>query len=163
VGTGEADERDRVFMREAVELSRRKMQEGCGGPFGALVVSDGRVVGRGWNAVTSTNDPTAHAEIVAIREACRELGVFHLDGAVLYASCEPCPMCLAAAYWARVARICYGGTRQDAAEAGFADAHIYREMSLDPGERRIPMVSVMRDEALDAFRAWTQKDDRIAY
>ena len=123
---------DARFVREAIRLAIDKMEAGCGGPFGALVVVEGAVAGRGWNRVTSANDPTAHAEIVAIRQACAARRSFRLEGATLYASCEPCPMCLAAAYWARVARVCYACTREDATRAGFADADIYADVSYLP-------------------------------
>src|SRR6185295_7215642 len=136
------------FMREAIRISIAKMRANCGGPFGAVVVRKGRIIGRGWNQVTSTNDPTAHGEVVAIRDACRRLGDFRLEGCELYSSCEPCPMCLSAIYWARMERIYYGNTRQDAAEAGFDDDFIYQELSRPPASRKILAEQFMREEAL---------------
>jgi len=150
-------------MQEAIRLSLEMMRAGKGGPFGAVVVRDGEIVGRGWNQVTSTNDPTAHAEIVAIREACRKAGAFFLEGAELYASCEPCPMCLSATYWARISRVYYAASRKDAAEAGFLDEMIYEELAREAGRRRIPCIGLGREEALSAFREWKQKPDRIPY
>lgn len=150
-------------MHEAIALAVEKMRQGCGGPFGALVVKDGRVIGRGWNRVTSTNDPTAHAEVVAIRDACAALGAFHLDGAVLYANCEPCPMCLAAAYWARVSGLYYACTRADAAAIGFADEHLYEELAKDVAQRDLPMRQILREDGSAAFEEWLAKDDRIEY
>ncbi len=151
------------FLREAIGLSMEKMQAGEGGPFGAVVVKDREVVGVGWNRVTSTNDPTAHAEVVAIRDACRRLGTFSLAGCELYSSCEPCPMCLAAIYWARLQRLHYAATRRDAADIGFDDAHIYDEIALPPAARSIPAIRDLRDEALAVFDAWRKKEDRIEY
>jgi tRNA(Arg) A34 adenosine deaminase TadA len=139
------------------------MVGGAGGPFGAVVVKDGRIVGEGWNRVTSTNDPTAHAEVVAIREACRALGTFKLDGAVLYTSCEPCPMCLAATYWARVGRIVYANSRADAAAIGFDDDFLYREIPLPLEARAVPIVRALADEAILVFEDWAAKPDKIAY
>lgn len=151
------------FLRRAIALSRTNMLAGEGGPFGAVVVRDGRVVGEGWNRVTSTNDPTAHAEVVAIRDACRHENAYQLAGATLYTSCEPCPMCLAAAYWARVERIVYAASREDAAVAGFDDAHIYGEVALPIAERRLPMVCQLSDEARAVFGEWVEKADRVPY
>jgi tRNA(Arg) A34 adenosine deaminase TadA len=139
------------------------MAAGAGGPFGAVIVKDGRIVGEGWNRVTSTNDPTAHAEVVAIREACRALGTFKLDGAVLYTSCEPCPMCLAATYWARIGRIVYANSRADAAAIGFDDDFLYREIPLPLEARSIPIVRALAGEAIRVFEDWAAKPDRIAY
>jgi tRNA(Arg) A34 adenosine deaminase TadA len=150
-------------MQEAIRLSLEMMRAGKGGPFGAVVVRDGEIVGRGWNQVASTNDPTAHAEIVAIREACRKAGSFFLEGAELYASCEPCPMCLSAVYWARISRVYYAASRKDAAEAGFLDEMIYEELAREAGRRRIPCIGLGREEALAAFREWKQKPGRIPY
>ena len=152
-----------IFLREAIRLSIEKMDAGEGGPFGAVIVRNGEIVGRGWNRVTSTNDPTAHAEIVAIRDACRHLDSFSLAGCEIYTSCEPCPMCLAAIYWARLVHIQYAATCQDAAEAGFDDNQFYRELSLPPDARSIPMAQDLRDEACAAFDAWRRKMDRIKY
>jgi guanine deaminase len=151
------------FMREAIRLSEEKMQANEGGPFGALVVKSGEIIGRGWNCVTSQSDPTAHAEVVAIREACRTLNDFSLKGCEIYASCEPCPMCLAAIYWSRLERMYYAATRKDAAGIGFDDDQIYQEIGKPIPERAIPMVQLMRDEATAVFRKWSQKEDRIEY
>ena len=150
-------------MQEAVEMAIENVRAGRGGPFAALVVKDGEVVARGTNLVTSSQDPTAHAEVVAIRRACRSLGTFQLDGCDLYTSCEPCPMCLGAIYWARLDRVFYAGTREDAAAAGFDDHFIYDEIALTPAERHIAMIPLMRDEAQRAFAAWTDDDDRVEY
>jgi len=158
----EASEEAR-FLARAVALSRTHMEAGEGGPFGALVVRDGRVLSEGWNLVTSANDPTAHAEIVAIRRACEEAGAFHLEGATLYTSCEPCPMCLAAAYWARLARVVYANTRDQAAAAGFDDAFIYDEVPKRPGQRSLPMEHAPSAEAEAVFAAWLGKADRVDY
>lgn len=152
-----------AFLREAIRLSAEKMAADEGGPFGAVVVRDGRVVGRGWNRVTSTNDPTAHAEVVAIRDACANLGTFSLAGCELYTSCEPCPLCLAAIYWARLDRVDYAATCDDAAAAGFDDRKFYAELSKPAGERAVPMEQALRDEACAALRAWAEKPDRVPY
>ena len=151
------------FMREAIRISVEKMRDGLGGPFGAVVVKDNQIIARGWNQVTSANDPTAHAEIVALREACRQLGDFRLPGCELYSSCEPCPMCLGAIYWARVDRLFYAATRQDAAEAGFDDDWLYREIPLPLPQRRLPTHQLLREAALDAFAQWKAKPNRIPY
>jgi len=151
------------FMQEAIRLSLEMMRAGKGGPFGALVVRDGEIIGRGWNCVTSTNDPTAHAEVVAIREACRRTGNFLLEGSELYASCEPCPMCLSAAYWARIGRVYYAASRGDAAEAGFLDKMLYDELAREASQRRVPCIGLGREQALPAFREWKEKRDRIPY
>jgi tRNA(Arg) A34 adenosine deaminase TadA len=154
---------DERLLREAIRLARTRMHEGRGGPFGAVVAREGVIVARGWNAVTSTSDPTAHAEIVAIRRACRKLGSFHLEGHVLYTSCEPCPMCLAAAYWARLDRLVYAATRDDAARAGFDDAFIYDQVPLPPGARSLRMEHLLRSEATVVFDEWLAKPDRVPY
>jgi len=151
------------FMAEAIRLSRIKMRTNCGGPFGAVIVRQGKIIARGWNQVTSTNDPTAHAEVVAIRAACRKLGTFELAGCELYASCEPCPMCLAAIYWARLDKVYYGATRRDAARIDFDDAMIYREIAKLPSRRRIPSQNLLRTEALKVFTEWAQKTDKTSY
>jgi guanine deaminase len=151
------------FMREAIRLSLSKMRGNCGGPFGAIVVRKGKIIGRGWNRVTSANDPTAHAEISAIREACKKLKTFRLDDCELYASCEPCPMCLAAIYWARFKKVYYANTRKDAARIGFDDDLIYREVSIPIARRKIPMKQLLRGEALDVFAEWKNKSDKICY
>jgi tRNA(Arg) A34 adenosine deaminase TadA len=159
----ETAEVDIPLLRTAIRLARTRMRQGRGGPFGALIARDGLIVARGWNAVTTALDPTAHAEIVAIRRACRKLATFHLDGCVLYSSCEPCPMCLAAAYWARVDRLVCAATRDDAARAGFDDALIYREVPLAPEARSLPLDRALRDEAISVFEEWLAKPDRVQY
>jgi len=151
------------FMREAIRLAIEGLNSGRGGPFGAVVVKENQIIGRGCNSVTSQSDPTAHAEIMAIREACKKLGAFHLVGCEIYASCEPCPMCLSAIYWARIDRYYFGCTAQDAAAIQFADDFIRRELSVPPAERSIPAIPFMRDEALAAFAAWQAKADRAMY
>ena len=150
-------------MREAIRLSRQKMKHGDGGPFGAVVVRGNKIIARGWNCVTSANDPTAHAEVMAIREACRKLKDFQLGDCEHYTSCEPCPMCLAAIYWARLGKIYYANTRRDAAAIEFDDALIYREISLPIPRRQIPMKQLLRAEALAVFGEWTAKADKIRY
>jgi len=149
-------------MAEAIRLAIESVRAG-GGPFGAVVVQDGEVIGRGANRVTAANDPTAHAEIVAMRSACDALGSFQLKGCEIYTSCEPCPMCMGAIYWARPARVHYASTRTDAASAGFDDARIYEELSNPVGERSIPMLPLMREEALAAFAEWSRKTDKVPY
>ena len=151
------------FLREAIRLSIEKMNAGEGGPFGAVIVRDGEIISRGWNRVTSTNDPTAHAEIVAIRNACARLQSFSLAGCEIYTSCEPCPMCLAAIYWARLVRIIYAATCADATAAGFDDSPFYRELALPAGQRSIPAVQDLREEACQAFAAWLEKENRVRY
>jgi guanine deaminase len=150
-------------MREAIELSRSKMLTGAGGPFGAIVVLNGKVIGKGWNQVTSTNDPTAHAEVVAIRDACQNIGSFNLNGSVLYTSCEPCPMCLAATYWSRIDKIYYANTRQDAAAIGFDDEFFYQELNKSIADRTVPMEQIERDQAITVFKEWDKKADKIQY
>ncbi|MCX6120739.1 MAG: nucleoside deaminase [Ignavibacteriales bacterium] len=157
------DEERKQFMREAIRLSIENVQSGRGGPFAAIVVKDGKIIARGTNLVTSTNDPTAHAEIAAIREACKALGTFQLDGCEIYTSCEPCPMCLGALYWARPERVFYGNTKQDAAEIDFDDSFIYEEFYKKMSDRSIPMVQLMHTEALAGFEAWKNKLDKIKY
>lgn len=154
---------DERFMRLAVELAIQNAAAGGGGPFGSVVVRDGEVLATGVNGVTATNDPTAHAEITAIRQACRTLGSFQLSDCELYTSCEPCPMCLGAIYWARPASVFYACTAEDAAAAGFDDSFIFDELRLAPGQRHISMKQLLRSEALAAFRTWEQKADRIPY
>lgn len=151
------------FMSEAIRLSRVKMQAGQGGPFGAVLVRRGQIISRGWNQVLASNDPTAHAEVMAIRAACRKLRRFHLADCELYTSCEPCPMCLAAIYWAQLRRVYFANTRRDAARIGFSDDLIYREISRPLPKRRIPMRPLMRAEAAPAFQAWADKADKIGY
>ena len=150
-------------MREAIALSIEKMEAGVGGPFGALVVKNGDVIGRGWNRVTATNDPTAHAEVMAIRDACVRLDTFDLSGCELYASCEPCPMCLSAIYWARLDKLYYAATRADAAGAGFDDERLYKEVSKPWKYRELPAERGMQIEAQKAFDLWREKEDRIHY
>ena len=150
-------------MRTAIRLAREKMRRNDGGPFGAVIVRRGKIFGRGWNRVTSTNDPTAHAEIMAIREACRRLRTFRLDDCELYASCEPCPMCLAAIYWSRIGRIFFANTRRDAAAIGFDDDSIYREVAQPVSRRKIPMKQLLRKDALKVFAEWKKKPDKIRY
>ncbi|MDB5104265.1 MAG: tRNA-specific adenosine deaminase [Fibrobacteres bacterium] len=151
------------LMAKAIALSLKGMRAGNGGPFGAVVARNGRIVGKGSNQVVASSDPTAHAEVVAIRDACRALKTFQLDGCVLYTSCEPCPMCLAAAYWARVDRIVFANSRVDAARIGFGDDFIYREIPLPAGKRKLPITRLMGKEALAVFREWERKTDKIPY
>ena len=157
--TTEADIR---FMREAIRLADESVARG-GGPFGAVIVKDGRILAGASNSVTLDNDPTAHAEVNAIRQACRELGTFDLKGSVIYASCEPCPMCLGAIYWAGIERIYYANTRADAAAADFADGFIYEDMGKPLAERTLPIIPLLRDEALHTFRRWQEKADKTVY
>jgi tRNA(Arg) A34 adenosine deaminase TadA len=157
------DDKDRQFMSQAIELAKQGMAANAGGPFGAVVVKDGEIVGRGNNRVTSTNDPTAHAEVIAIREACNALGSFQLDGCSIYTSCEPCPMCLGAIYWARPEKVFYACTRDDAAVIGFDDNFIYEELEKANDEREMVLVSLMRDEALEVFNSWAAKPDKVEY
>jgi len=151
------------FMRQAIQLSRESLRTNAGGPFGAVIVKNGDVVAHGFNCVTSTNDPTAHAEIIAIRAACQALGTFHLQGCAIYASCEPCPMCLAAIYWARIEKIYYANTRRDASHIGFDDGVFYEELTKPRSQRTLPMEQVLRDEALSVFQEWQNKEDRVPY
>jgi tRNA(Arg) A34 adenosine deaminase TadA len=151
------------FMARAIQLAIENVQAGRGGPFAALVVKDGKILAEAANRVTSTNDPTAHAEILAIREACRKLGHFELTGCEIYATCEPCPMCLGAIYWARPAKIYFANLATDAAKIGFDDSLIYREIRRPIAKRRIPMIRLMREEALEAFRAWESQKDKTPY
>jgi guanine deaminase len=152
-----------IFMREAIRLSVDKMELGYGGPFGAVVVRNGEIIARGFNNVTTSNDPTAHAEVDAIRKACVALGTYQLTDCDLYTSCEPCPMCLGAIYWARPRRVYYGNTKQDAAAAGFDDQFIYDEIALPLNQRSIPMEQLLSQEAQVAFQAWQKKLDRLHY
>ncbi|MBI2604635.1 MAG: nucleoside deaminase [Deltaproteobacteria bacterium] len=150
-------------MKQAIELARRNVNGSNGGPFGAVVVKDGKVIAEGNNQVTSLQDPTAHAEVQAIRKACQALGTFDLSGCEIYSSCEPCPMCLGAIYWARPARVYFGATRQDAARAGFDDDLIYSEINVAPERRKIPMKQIRLDETDSVFSAWNSKEDKIRY
>ncbi len=150
-------------MARAIQLAIEGVQSGRGGPFGAVIVREGSIIAEGSNAVTSTNDPTAHAEVLAIRRACETLGVFELKDSELYTSCEPCPMCLGAIYWARLAKIYFASTAEDAAKAGFDDSFIYDELKRPYSERRIPTIQIMRDESLAGFRAWLDRPNKIPY
>ncbi|MCI6250346.1 MAG: nucleoside deaminase [Bacteroidales bacterium] len=150
------------FMREAIKLSAESVRSG-GGPFGAVIVRNGEIIARGENRVTVCNDPTAHAEVSAIREAAARLGTYDLSGCEIYSSCEPCPMCLGAIYWARLDRLYYASTRADAANVGFDDAHIYEELPLDPSQRELPTESLLREEAQRVFEAWAEKADKKEY
>ncbi|WP_367401607.1 nucleoside deaminase [Geoalkalibacter halelectricus] len=151
------------FLLQAIELSEKSLKNGRLGPFGAIIVHNGEVVGQGWNQVVANHDPTAHAEIVAIRDACRRMATHSLEGCTLYTSCEPCPMCLAAAYWARLERIVFAATRQDAAAAGFDDLFIYQELCQKPEERKLLMEQEMRNEAQIVLRRWAAMPASVAY
>ena len=152
------------FMQRAVELSKNGMSSGDGGPFGCVVVKDGKIIAEGNNKVTSSNDPTAHAEVVAIRAACEQLSSFQLEGCIIYTSCEPCPMCLGAIYWARPDKVFYANTRTEAAAIDFDDDFIYREIVLPPNEQRaIPFQHLPTPEALEVFKAWKEKGDKTLY
>ncbi len=156
-------EKDKVFMQRAIELAGKGMENGFGGPFGAVVVKDGAIIGEGYNRVTATNDPTAHAEMMAIREACRHLNSFQLEGCTIYTSCEPCPMCMGAIYWARPEKVYYACTSKDAAAIDFDDHHIYEELQKPDGQRRIKFERIMRPEALKVLRQWEEKTDKKSY
>jgi len=151
------------FMARAIELSIENVRSGRGGPFGAIVVKEGEIIAEGVNCVTQSNDPTAHAEVMAIREACKKLRMFELTGCDIYTSCEPCPMCLGAIYWARAARLFFGNSAADAANAGFDDSFIYSEILQAHSQRKIPMEQMMSEEALQAFRAWQEKPNKVLY
>lgn len=155
-------DKDREFMREAIRLANESVAKG-GGPFGAVIVKDGKIVAGSFNSVTLDNDPTAHAEVNTIRKACRAMGSFNLEGCVIYTSCEPCPMCLGAIYWAGINRIYYGNTRQDAADIDFDDNFIYEEIGKDMSERTVPIIPMLRSEAMESFRLWKEKADRVEY
>jgi len=157
------EERALKFMKMAIELSHLGHRTDKGGPFGAIVVKGDEVVGRGYNQVTSSNDPTAHAEVVAIRDACKNLNTFQLEGCEIYASCEPCPMCLGAIYWARPDKIYFANTREDAAAIGFDDSMIYEEMKKQMNERKIPIIQIGQDLAIKAFHEWKEKEDKKEY
>ncbi len=152
-----------TFMARAIQLSIENVRTGRGGPFGAVVAKGGEIIAEGANSVTATNDPTAHAEIIAIREACKKLGAFELIGCEIYTSCEPCPMCLGAIYWARLDRVYFGNTAADAANAGFDDSLIYSEIPQPHSQRKIPMVPMMREEALEGFRTWEKQVNKVLY
>ena len=151
------------FMQDAIEGAMENVRSGRGGPFGAVVVKDGRVIATGVNSVTASNDPTAHAEVNAIREACRTLETFQLTGCEIYTSCEPCPMCLGAIYWARPDRVFFAATASDAAAAGFDDSFIYAELKVPHQGRKIPFESLMHEAGLEPFREWMRKNDRVRY
>lgn len=151
------------FLKEAIRIAREGMRKNLGGPFGAIVVKDGKIIGKGCNRVAGDKDPTAHAEIVAIRDACRELDHFQLEDCTIYSSCEPCPMCLGAIFWARPRALYYAAGRKDAAAADFDDAHIYEQIDLAPERRKIPGIQLLREEGLELFREWMQKEDKTIY
>nr|MBC7614396.1 nucleoside deaminase [Pseudopedobacter sp.] len=151
------------FMREAIALSKSNVENATGGPFGAVIVKDGKVIAKSANLVTTTNDPTAHAEIAAIRLACKELNTFTLEGCVIYTSCEPCPMCLGAIYWAHLDKMYYANTKKDAADIGFDDAFIYEEIDLHPAKRKLMSEQILNDEALTIFGMWTKSREKIIY
>jgi len=150
-------------MREAIRLSIESVETGKGGPFGAVIVKDGKIIARGANQVTTDNDPTAHAEVVAIRNACKALNTFQLDGCEVYTSCEPCPMCLGAIYWARPDKIYYANTKEDAADINFDDQFIYEEIERPIGERKLFTQQMLRDEALEGFKKWSESQNKIEY
>lgn len=152
-----------IFMREAIRISLENVTSGNGGPFGAVIVKNGEIIARGVNEVTSSNDPTAHAEVVAIRNACKQLGSFQLNDCEIYCSCEPCPMCLGAIYWARPAKIYYANTKQDAANINFDDDFIYREIELPVNNRKLPTSQLLRDEAQIAFKTWSNSTKKTEY
>jgi len=156
-------EREIKFMQEAIRLGREGMMNNEGGPFGCVVVKDDIIIGRGWNRVTSDKDPTAHAEVTAIRDDCKNLQVFQLDGCEIYTSCEPCPMCMGAIYWARPARVYFAASRNDAALAGFDDSMIYEELTVPVGERKISMTCIIPEMAALLFNDWIKKENKISY
>ena len=151
------------FMQEAINMSIENVKSGKGGPFGAVIVKDGKIIARGANGVTSNNDPTAHAEVVAIRNACKELGAFQLNGCEIYTSCEPCPMCLGAIYWTRPDRMYFSNTKEDVADIQFDDQFIYNELELHFTERKMETRQMMREEALIAFKLWSESISKIEY
>ncbi|MBO4802699.1 MAG: nucleoside deaminase [Bacteroidaceae bacterium] len=155
-------DQDRAFMREAIRLANNSVRQG-GGPFGAVIVKDGEIIAGSSNSVTLDNDPTAHAEVNTIRRACKRLGTFDLSGCTIYTSCEPCPMCLGAIYWAHISRIFYGNTRKDAREIDFADDFIYEELDKPLSQRSVPILPLLREEALETFRLWSEKEDKTEY
>jgi tRNA(Arg) A34 adenosine deaminase TadA len=155
--------REQKFMAEAILLSQNGVRNNEGGPFGCVIVKNDKIIGRGNNRVTSANDPTAHAEVVAIRDACKNLGTFQLEDCEVYSSCEPCPMCLGAIYWARPKLVYYANSREDAASIGFDDSMIYEELAIELGKRRIPIINLGREEALKVFKEWQNKSDKIKY
>lgn len=150
------------YMKEAIAQAKKSVNDG-GGPFGAVIVKDGIIVTQGFNCVTINNDPTAHAEVTVIRKACKKLNTFNLSGCEIYTSCEPCPMCLAAIYWARIDKIYYGCTKNDAKDIGFDDSFIYDQIDLKPDKRSIPAINLLHGEAIEAFSMWNDKEDKIEY
>lgn len=154
---------DEKFMCEAIRMAKTGMDSNAGGPFGCVIVKDGEIIASGYNCVTSTNDPTAHAEVTAIRQACKKLNTFQLTGCTLYTTCEPCPMCLGAIYWARPDRVVYAASRQDAASAGFDDDFIYREITLHPAERKFKLHQYCMPDSVHLFEEWKSKSDKVKY
>jgi len=152
-----------MYMQEAISLAETGMNQGDGGPFGAVIVRDSTIIGKGWNRVLATNDPTAHAEIIAIRDACRNTESYWLEHAEIYVNCEPCPMCLAALYWARITKLTFGASRDDAAAIGFDDARIYNEVCLDPGKRKLISRQHCREQAITIMQRWLQVADKHRY
>ncbi|WP_372746448.1 nucleoside deaminase [Lutibacter sp.] len=157
------EEKHNYFMSKAIELAKKGIDTNAGGPFGAIIVKNGEIIAEGYNSVTSKNDPTAHAEVVAIRNACEKLDSFQLDDCIIYTSCEPCPMCLGAIYWARPKKVYYACTREDAANIDFDDQFIYNEISKEINERKIPFINLLREDASVVFKNWTDKEDKIEY
>lgn len=153
---------DRKFMLDAIELSKQNINEG-GGPFGAVIVKEGQIIATGANRVTDENDPTAHAEVKAIREACKKLKTFDLSGCTIYTSCEPCPMCLGAIYWAHIDKVYYGNNKSDARNIGFDDSFIYDELELPINKRKVEFIQLLSDEAIKAFQQWDSKEDKLEY
>jgi tRNA(Arg) A34 adenosine deaminase TadA len=156
------ENKDKYFIQKAINISIENQEDG-GGPFGAVIVKDGEIIAQSGNTVTKTNDPTAHAEINVIREACRKLNDFELKGCVLYSSCEPCPMCLGAIYWSRLDKLVFAATHEDAKNAGFDDSFIYQELKLPYYQRSVPTIQLMREEAIKSFESWKNRDDKIEY
>ncbi|WP_144607265.1 nucleoside deaminase [Algoriphagus algorifonticola] len=156
-------ESQKHFLQLAIELAQNGMEAGHGGPFGCVIVKNGKIIGKGSNSVLKNNDPTAHAEVVAIRDACKNLQHFQLEGCEVYTSCEPCPMCLGAIFWARPSKVFYACTKEDAADAGFDDDFIYEEIKIDPADRKIPMLNGMREESQKVFELWKKKEDKKVY
>jgi tRNA(Arg) A34 adenosine deaminase TadA len=157
------DKREQQFMQAAIDLARHGMNNGVGGPFGCIVVKDDTIVGRGCNSVASLNDPTAHAEVMAIRDACKNLNTFQLTDCEIYTSCEPCPMCMGAIYWARPKKVYFGATRHDAADAGFDDSLIYKELTAPVHDRMIEMINLGREKVVKVFEEWIDKPDKTVY
>ncbi|TDK41571.1 nucleoside deaminase [Algoriphagus formosus] len=151
------------FMKMAIRLAQEGMEAEKGGPFGCVIVKDGKIIGKGSNNVLMNNDPTAHAEVVAIRDACKTLNHFQLEGCEVYTSCEPCPMCLGAIFWARPSKVFYACTKEDAADAGFDDDFIYEEIKIEPADRKIPMLNGMREDSQKVFEIWKKKEDKKVY